>query len=69
VGLSPLTDSLDAERQLLAAQDQLAQLRADSDRAAVATFRAMGGAAGEPPATGKVTRQADATPPNANVTR
>jgi NodT family efflux transporter outer membrane factor (OMF) lipoprotein len=69
VGLSPLTDSLDAERQLLAAQDQLAQLRADSDRAAVATFRAMGGAAGEPPAAGKVTRQADATPPNANVTR
>jgi NodT family efflux transporter outer membrane factor (OMF) lipoprotein len=60
VGLSPLTDALDAERLLLSAQDQLVQLRADSDRAAVASFRAMGGTAGEPADTGgNVKRQTD----------
>jgi outer membrane protein TolC len=38
-----LTDVLDANRQLLAAQDELAQTRADAARAAVGTFRALGG--------------------------
>src|SRR5437016_7118637 len=38
-----LTDVLDADRQLLTAQDELAQTRADSARAAVGTFRALGG--------------------------
>ena len=51
-GLIPLTDVLDADRQLLSAQDQLAQIRADSARAAVASFRAMGGAGGEPSGAG-----------------
>ncbi|TMH79813.1 MAG: efflux transporter outer membrane subunit [Betaproteobacteria bacterium] len=42
-GVIALTDVLDADRQLLAAQDELAQTRADSARAAVGTFRALGG--------------------------
>jgi outer membrane protein TolC len=42
-GVSALIDVLDADRQLLAAQDELAQTRADSARAAVGTFRALGG--------------------------
>ena len=42
-GASSLTDVLDAERQSLVAQDELAQARADSDRSAVASFRALGG--------------------------
>ena len=42
-GVSALTDVLDADRQLLAAQDELVQTRADSARAAVGTFRALGG--------------------------
>ncbi len=42
-GSIPLTDVLDANRQLLAAQDQLAQNRADAARAAVGAFRALGG--------------------------
>jgi len=42
-GVSALTDVLDADRQLLVAQDELAQTRADSARAAVGTFRALGG--------------------------
>jgi NodT family efflux transporter outer membrane factor (OMF) lipoprotein len=42
-GSIPLTDVLDADRQLLAAQDALAQVRADIDRAAVASYRSMGG--------------------------
>jgi len=42
-GVSALTDVLDADRQLLAAQDELMQTRADSARAAVGTFRALGG--------------------------
>ena len=42
-GTSSLTDVSDAERQSLVAQDQLAQTRADTDRAAVMSFRALGG--------------------------
>jgi outer membrane protein TolC len=42
-GVIALTDVLDANRQLLAAQDELAQTRADAARAAVRTFRALGG--------------------------
>jgi len=42
-GLISLTDVLDADRLLLVAQDQLAKTRADSARAAVASFRALGG--------------------------
>lgn len=42
-GASSLTDVLDAERELLQSQDQLALARADSDRSAVASFRALGG--------------------------
>ncbi len=42
-GVIALSDVLDADRQLLTAQDQLAQTRADSARAAVGTFRALGG--------------------------
>jgi NodT family efflux transporter outer membrane factor (OMF) lipoprotein len=42
-GASSLTDVLDADRQLLVAQDELARTRADSDRAAVMSFRALGG--------------------------
>ena len=42
-GVIALTDVLDADRQLLAAQDELAQTQADSGRAAVGAFRALGG--------------------------
>lgn len=42
-GASSLTDVLDSERQSLTAQDELAQTRADTDRAAVMSFRALGG--------------------------
>ena len=42
-GASSLTDVLDADRQSLVAQDELARTRADTDRAAVMTFRALGG--------------------------
>jgi NodT family efflux transporter outer membrane factor (OMF) lipoprotein len=42
-GAIALTDVLDADRQLLAAQDELSQTRADVARAAVQTFRALGG--------------------------
>jgi NodT family efflux transporter outer membrane factor (OMF) lipoprotein len=42
-GASSLTDVLDAERESLVAQDELARARADSDRCAVASFRALGG--------------------------
>src|SRR5437763_5925949 len=42
-GVIDLNDVLDADRQLLTAQDELAQTRADSARAAVGTFRALGG--------------------------
>ncbi len=42
-GAVSLTDVLDANRQLLAARDELAQTRADTARAAVASFRALGG--------------------------
>src|SRR2546429_8102119 len=42
-GVIAWTDVLDADRQLLTSQDDLAQTRADSARAAVGTFRALGG--------------------------
>jgi outer membrane protein TolC len=42
-GINPLSDVLDARRQLLSAQDELAHTRADAARAAVQTFRALGG--------------------------
>jgi outer membrane protein TolC len=42
-GTIPLTDVLDADRQLLAAQDDLAANRTSSARAAVGSFRALGG--------------------------
>ncbi len=46
-GSIPLTDVLAADRQLLVAQDQLAQNRADAARAAVLSFRALGGGWGQ----------------------
>lgn len=42
-GIITLTDVLDADRLLLVARDQLATTRADAARAAVASFRALGG--------------------------
>jgi NodT family efflux transporter outer membrane factor (OMF) lipoprotein len=42
-GTVSLLDVLDADRQLLAARDSLAQAHADDARAAVAAFRALGG--------------------------
>jgi outer membrane protein TolC len=42
-GASSLTDVLDADRESLLAQDELARTRADTDRAAVMSFRALGG--------------------------
>jgi NodT family efflux transporter outer membrane factor (OMF) lipoprotein len=42
-GVNALTDVLDADRQLLAARDELVQTRAATARAAVGTYRALGG--------------------------
>jgi len=42
-GAIPLTDVLDADRQLLTARDDLFGTRTDAARAAVRTFRALGG--------------------------
>ena len=42
-GAIALTDVLDADRQLLLAQDDQARTRADTARAAVASYRALGG--------------------------
>jgi len=42
-GSIPLTDVLDADRQLLSARDDVESTRADSARASVRTFRAFGG--------------------------
>ncbi|MDR3472418.1 MAG: efflux transporter outer membrane subunit [Devosia sp.] len=42
-GSIPLTDVLDADRQLLVARDSLMQNRGDAARAAVRSFRALGG--------------------------
>ena len=42
-GVIPLTDVLDADRQLLVAKDELAVARESVARAAVGTFRALGG--------------------------
>jgi outer membrane protein TolC len=39
----PLTDVLDADRQLLVAKDDLASTRELAARAAVSSFRALGG--------------------------
>jgi NodT family efflux transporter outer membrane factor (OMF) lipoprotein len=48
-GIISLTDVLDADRLLLVAQDELAKTRADAARAAVASFRALGGGWSGPP--------------------
>ncbi len=50
-GVISLTDVLDADRLLLVAQDELAKTRADTARAAVASFRALGGGWSGPAAT------------------
>lgn len=42
-GVIPLTDVLDADRQLLVAKDDLAATRETAARAAVSSFRALGG--------------------------
>jgi NodT family efflux transporter outer membrane factor (OMF) lipoprotein len=42
-GVASLVEVRDADRELLAASDQLEQTRADAARAAVAAFRALGG--------------------------
>jgi NodT family efflux transporter outer membrane factor (OMF) lipoprotein len=42
-GSVPLTEVLDADRQLLVARDQFARSRADAARAAVRAFRSLGG--------------------------
>src|SRR5262249_40332153 len=42
----PLTDVLDADRQLLVARNDVESTRADAARAAVRTFRALGGGGG-----------------------
>jgi NodT family efflux transporter outer membrane factor (OMF) lipoprotein len=42
-GVIPLTDVLDADRQLLAAKDDLAVARESAARAAVGSYRALGG--------------------------
>jgi len=42
-GVLPLIDVLDADRELLAASDRLAIARAGESRAAVASYRALGG--------------------------
>jgi NodT family efflux transporter outer membrane factor (OMF) lipoprotein len=42
-GAIPLTDVLDADRQLLSTRDDLALNQADAERAAVRSFRALGG--------------------------
>lgn len=42
-GVIPLTDLLDADRQLLVAKDELAVARESAARAAVGSFRALGG--------------------------
>jgi outer membrane protein TolC len=42
-GAIALTDVLDADRQLLTAQDELVRTRVDAARAVVASYRAIGG--------------------------
>jgi len=42
-GAVSLIEVLDEDRQLLASRDELARVHADDARAAVATFRALGG--------------------------
>ncbi|GGF30108.1 transporter [Aliidongia dinghuensis] len=53
-GAITLTDVLDADRQLLTARDDLDSNRADAARAAVSTFRALGGGWDVPPAAERV---------------
>lgn len=56
-GSITLTDVLDADRQLLAARDELDSNRADAARAAVSTFRALGGGWDVPPASTAVAQR------------
>src|SRR5579862_361307 len=42
-GVIPLTDVLDADRQLLVAKDELAVARESASRAAIGSYRALGG--------------------------
>jgi outer membrane protein TolC len=42
-GVIPLTDVLDADRQLLAAKDNLAVAQESAARAAIGSYRALGG--------------------------
>lgn len=64
-GSITLTDVLDADRQLLVARDQLDAGRADAARAAVSTFRALGGGWDIAPAStnqaAAINRQPDTT--------
>ncbi len=48
-GSITLTDVLDADRQLLDSRDELDATKADAARAAVRTFRALGGGWDAPP--------------------
>lgn len=64
-GAITLTDVLDADRQLLVARDELDSTRADSARAAVGTFRALGGGWESPTDA----RMATASPPAAILAR
>ncbi len=63
-GSITLTDVLDADRQLLAAQDDLDASRADAARAAVGVFRAFGG--GWTPQSSPAAQ--DSAAPDANAT-
>jgi outer membrane protein TolC len=60
-GVINLIEVRDTDRDLLAASDQLAQTRAGAARAAVASFRALGG--GWQPQTTPVAETAPAQPP------
>ena len=48
-GVTSLVEVRDADRELLAASDQLVQARVGAARAAVAAFRALGGGWAPPP--------------------
>ena len=61
-GVIGLTDVLDADRQLLVAQDELAQTRANAARAAVGTFRALGGGWSGPSSSAEPTNLAGVLP-------
>ncbi|MCB8881260.1 efflux transporter outer membrane subunit [Acidisoma cellulosilytica] len=53
-GAIPLTDVLDADRQLLITRDELDADRGDAARAAVKTFRALGGGWDVPPGSTQI---------------